>query len=146
MTATNHVLTGALVGLTIHQPFATIPIALLSHFALDALPHYGAKNHTGRHFKVVLLGDTTIASILLLVLIILQPAHWLLAVLCGIAAASPDLMWLPGWLRELTLAQKRKPNLILRFHKNIQWGEKPQNYSYELVWASICLFGLVKLI
>ena len=77
-------------------------------------------------------------------MLILQPAYWPLAIVCGIAAASPDLMWLPTFIRDYR-KQKAKPlNAIMKFHAKIQWAEKPENVVYELAWFLPALFLLVK--
>jgi len=41
MTATNHALTGAAIGLLVGEPLIAVPAAIASHFICDALPHYG---------------------------------------------------------------------------------------------------------
>ncbi len=146
MTATNHVLTGALLGLTIHQPLPAIALALISHFILDSLPHYGDTNHVMKRFLIVLSSDMTAASLLLMTLAVIQPPHWQLSLICAIVAASPDLMWLPGFTRDLRGMAAKPKGSIQQFHKNIQWGEKRQNYPAEIVWAGVCVLLLVKII
>lgn len=146
MTATNHVLTGAIIGLAVSNPFLAVTAAFLSHFVLDALPHYGNKNLTSRLFINVLLADSLVAGTFLLSLAILQPLQWQLAFICGIAAASPDLMWMPGWIRELRGQSRLKNGVIRRFHKNIQWAEKSQNYPAEFVWLGGCALIIAYLI
>lgn len=145
MTATNHVLSGAIIGLTVHNPVLAVPLALASHFILDAVPHYGNKNHTGRMFLTVLLADCFAATIFLLSLAILQPVHWPMAVICAITAASPDLMWMSGWIREMRGQAQLKRGPIRRFHKKIQWAEKAKNYPAEIVWFSGCTLLLAKI-
>ena len=146
MTATNHTLTGALIGLTIHQPVLAIVLAVMSHFLLDALPHYADPKLVGKKLAPVLAIDASVALIVLGSLVVLQPQYWLLAVVCGIAAASPDLMWFPLWLRAVIGKHKKPLNMVQRFHSKIQWGEKPYNYPYEVVWFVACVFLLVKVI
>lgn len=145
MTATNHVLTGTLIGLSVHQPGLALVLAVLSHFVLDALPHYGADKHTSNSFLRYLSLDATCALLVLFALVIVQPEYWLLAIACGIAAASPDLMWMPLWVRELQGKPKKPFNFVMRFHEKIQWAEKSYNYPYEVIWFFVCLFILVKL-
>src|SRR6476469_9807431 len=102
MTATNHVLTGALIGLTVHSnPVLAIILALISHFVLDALPHYGDENHIRKKFIVVLSYDLLLASMILISLVVMRPMYWQLTIACAIAAACPDLMWFPMWIREI---------------------------------------------
>ena len=144
MTATNHTLTGVLVGLTVSSSVVAVPLAFLLHFVLDSLPHYGNPDHTSDKFKKILLTDALLAASILSFITIARPENWLLAAICGIACASPDLMWLPHWLRELKNKPKKPYNLIEKFHSRIQKYEKPQNYPYEVVWFVACLTLLAK--
>jgi hypothetical protein len=38
MTATNQVLTGAVLGMVLANPWVALPAAFLSHFVLDSVP------------------------------------------------------------------------------------------------------------
>lgn len=40
MFVTSHLLTGAAIGSVVPNPLLTIPLAFVSHFAMDALPHW----------------------------------------------------------------------------------------------------------
>ncbi len=135
MTASNHVITGVLIGAVITNPVA-IPIAFLAHFALDALPHFGLNEHTDRKFLVVLSMDAGLAAALLLVLFILQPNYWPIIVASGIACASPDLMWFPRWILELQGKKPKPMGPIARFHAKIQWAERQRWWGLlsELIW------------
>jgi len=44
MTGFNHAASGGLIGALLPLPLA-IPVALTSHFILDAFPHYGIPHH-----------------------------------------------------------------------------------------------------
>ncbi len=48
MLATPHILAGAAVGKAVRNPWIALPVALLSHFALDAMPHLDAHGLFGR--------------------------------------------------------------------------------------------------
>jgi hypothetical protein len=144
MTATNHTITGVLIGLTIPQPVIAVVVAVLSHFVLDALPHYSDPKLHGKKLIPILTLDASVALIVLGSMVVVQPQHWLLAIVCGIAAASPDLMWFPLWLCEVLGRPKKPLNAIQRFHSKIQWAEKPYNYHYEFIWFIASLFLLVK--
>ena len=145
MRATNHVLTGALIGATISLPAVALPAALASHFILDALPHFGGENHRSKVFLVELIFDALLALLFLATLYNRQPHNWLLMAGCGILAASPDLMWLPRYIKELKLGRKlkRPMNIINRFHSRIQWSERPYFWWIEFVWATATLTYLV---
>jgi hypothetical protein len=144
MMTTNHVLTGTLIGLTIHTPALALPIAFVSHFILDVLPHYGDSDHIGKKFKMVLSLDILVASLVLIAMGIFRPMYWQLGVLCAVIAASPDLVWLPMWLHELKHESPGRMGIFSRFHKKIQWAETAKNYPFEFIWAGLCVLVLVK--
>lgn len=147
MTATNHVLTGALIGLAVHEPVVAIILAFVSHFVLDSLPHFGAKNHTTKEFQVLLFCDMICATSVLLFLLVVRPDYWALAFFAGIAASSPDLMWLGNWLREMK-KQPRKAykTVFTKFHSGIQRFEKHKYWPVEIVWTFGSLAILAKLV
>jgi hypothetical protein len=65
MTAVNHVIMGSVVVAAVGNPVLGVPLALASHFLLDALPHFGV--HTIAHpktkeFKAVNLTDTLMTA------------------------------------------------------------------------------------
>jgi hypothetical protein len=41
MTGFNHGMAGAVIALTVKQPVLAVPLAFLSHFATDMIPHFG---------------------------------------------------------------------------------------------------------
>ncbi len=137
MTATNHALTGSLIGLMVGSPWLAIPLAVASHFILDAIPHFDVshKGHNSRALTIYLLVDATLVMILLGFLVTLQPASWVAAACGAIAATLPDLMWLPNYFR----AHKGRPlsehKHIVLFHKNIQWFERPIGFAVEVAWT-----------
>jgi len=141
MTATNHIVTGALIATALHNPLVAVPVAFLSHFAMDCLPHFGKKTYKTVEFVQLLVADVFLASVLLLILIIARPDHWLLLIACGIVAASPDLMWIAKFIHKVKTGEAfPKPKyLITRFHHFIQWGERPWGMAIELPWFAIFL-------
>lgn len=138
MTATNHALTGAVIGLVIGEPLIALPAAVLSHFICDALPHYGRlgpDNITigSRNFQNYLLTDATLCFLLVVILALTQPQHWLLAAVCAFLAAMPDF----GWINKFRKARQDKPwrpNRYSRFARDIQWFQRPIGWLVELVW------------
>ncbi|MGD0284212.1 MAG: hypothetical protein ABSB12_01260 [Candidatus Saccharimonadales bacterium] len=143
MTATNHAVSGALIAVYIHEPIIALPLALASHFVLDGLPHLGIKKHNSQLFAKVLIVDITVASLILLGIVILQPAYWLLMFSCAILAMSPDLMWLPLYIRELKHLPAKSTNWLMRFHGNIQWGERSWGYLIEIPWFVLTFILLI---
>lgn len=148
MTGTNHVLTGVAIGLAVQQPVLAIPAAIASHFVLDALPHYGHDRHSAKKFLTILAVDGSVIALILISLIAAQPNGWGLALVCDLLAASPDFMWLPNFLRDLSDHHTRKPydDPITKFHKRIQWAEKPYNWPYEFVWLGLMTLAVAKLV
>ena len=149
MTATNHVVTGALIGSVVNSLPVAVVAAFLSHFLLDALPHWGSSktnlSHGSRGFLIYLASDSGAAAAVLLTIIGLQLMNWPQLLICGVACASPDLMWIPKFLR----AQAGKPvkvvvNPIARFHSRIQWAEVSWGWVFELPWFVIMFWLLLK--
>jgi hypothetical protein len=141
VTASNHVVTGALIATAVAQPAAAIPLALASHFVLDALPHYGDVNKSSwlnRNFKYILGIDLLLANLFLLAIIIMQPASWFLLAVCGVVAVSPDLLWLPYFLADLKHEQKEHSKLA-KLLKWIQWGERPWGIYLEVIVFAVLL-------
>jgi hypothetical protein len=145
MTATNHAITGALIGLSIGNPAVAIPLAFISHFALDAIPHYDqaeqdmAKRLGSKQFiyEQLILGAGLCLS-LVIALAITHPRHWLVASVCAFAATSPDLFWIPRFVHVKRTGKDLLPsNWFLRFHHWIQWKTGPQLWWVEAAWYGI---------
>lgn len=140
MTATNHALTGALIGLTVGNPWVAVPVAFMSHFVCDAIPHYGNGNVPvwGKPFRIMLLLDALLCVGLVGTLAYSHPSHWLLASMCAFLATSPDFLW----IRRFIYARKHKRNLtkfnrleILLGDKGIQWFQRPIGALVEVAWT-----------
>lgn len=139
MTATNHALTGALIGLSIANPVLAISVAILSHFILDAIPHFGFNNKQAiarNGFVVMLLADAMLCLSLVLLLGIAHPMHWILAAVSAFAAASPDFMWIPQFMRARAHKPQKTQRHILLFHHNIQWFQRPIGLIVEAAWLA----------
>ena len=137
MTATNHVLTGIAIVSLVPSAVVALPLAFVAHFVLDALPHFGDRMHRTKsldRLKYVLPIDMGVAAFLLVLLAVLQPEHWLLLAIGGVLCASPDLMWIPKYVRHLRGLPEAPKNWLMRFHSWIQWGERPWGIWVELAW------------
>jgi hypothetical protein len=150
VTAPNHALTGALIGLTVHEPLLAGPLALASHFACDAIPHYdvpgkGTESHLSTRFiREQLVFGACLCLVLVAVLAIVHPQYWLLAAACAFLAASPDMFWLPRFIHEIRTGKDRPPaSFILRFHAWVQWKTGPKLWWVETLWAIACVNLLV---
>jgi len=139
MTATNHALTGAAIGLLVGEPLIAVPAAIASHFICDALPHYGrvgpdSKTIGSKGFRNYLLSDAALCFVLVAILAVLQPQNWLLAAVCAFLATAPDF----GWINKFRKARQNKPwrpNWYSRFACDIQWFQRPIGWTVEAIWA-----------
>lgn len=138
MTAVNHALTGALIGFSVSNPLIAVPAAFLSHFVLDALPHFGFKNlqERGRGFAALLITDMFACYAIVAMLVIFQPAGWPVAAVAAFFAASPDFMWAPDYVRYIKNREQRGlSNPLMRFHSWIQWYQKPPGALIEVIYG-----------
>jgi hypothetical protein len=137
MTGFNHGITGAAIALIVKQPALAIPLAFLSHFLTDMIPHFGLdeKEIFGKRFNTVLIADFLFAVSLMAVLAILFPSQMLLIWACMVAAASPDLMWAYHRLY-VERINKQKPRLgvIAKMHHKIQWSQTLPGAYIEALW------------
>lgn len=147
MTATNHALTGAVIGLVIGQPWVAVPAAVISHFVCDALPHAGSEERSDRviktaSFRNYLLTDASLCVALVGVLAFFQPEHWFLAAVCAFLATSPDLFWINRFLKARA-GRHWKPGVYSKFARNIQWFQKPIGAVVEVAWFVAALTILI---
>ncbi len=141
MTAPNHALTGALIGLTVSDAWLALPLAFASHFVLDAIPHYDAPGTEAERigsrrliYEQLLLG-AGLCFLLVVSLALTRPQYWITAAICAFLAASQDLSWIPRWLTvRRTGKDPELKNWFLRFHHHIQWKTSPKLIWVELVW------------
>lgn len=143
MTAVNHALAGSVIGALVANPFAW-PLAFVSHFALDALPHFGNDKNlplSSRPFWTMLTVDALL--VLLLVGLIGSDANQpeILLVAAGLAVL-PDLAHL-----NLVSARRLMPTgRLYRFHQRVQWSESPKGMILEAFWFFTMTFVLLRLI
>lgn len=147
MRAINHSLTGAFIGLVVGQPLLAVPLAVISHYACDVLPHYGANSKGNKEIKSTafrngLYIDAGLCFLLIVILAIVQPTHWLLAAVCAFAAASPDFFWVSKYLY-IRAGKKYKPGLYSRIAEGIQWFERPIGMAVEIAWFGAALVLLM---
>ena len=101
MLATNHVLSGALIGAMVRRPMPAFTVGVTSRFVLDAVPHWG-KWGSRRRFLRVAVPDGLISLAAAGAFIAAAPPERRLAVLTGMAGtALPDVdkptrLWF-GW-------------------------------------------------
>src|SRR5687767_9524828 len=79
----------------IGNPIA-LPLAFISHYLMDAIPHFGwpseeTKTLKSRIFKNYLIIEAIVCFLIVLTLFVTQPANWFLASVCAFFAAMPDM-------------------------------------------------------
>ncbi len=151
MIATNHALTGAVIGLTLGKPWMAVPTALLSHYVCDMLPHYHSPQPDAvllksKGFRNYLLAEAGLCTTIVVILALAQPDHWFLAAVCAFIAAAPDLLSINRYLKERQ-GRPWKPGWYTGFAKRIQWFERPIGVVVETAWfiGSCTLFGTLLL-
>lgn len=127
MFVTTHVLAGAVIGARTRSPVTAYGLGVLSHFVMDAVPHWGPD---GDHeeFMRVAIRDGLGGLAALAAVAACSPPGSRRSVLAGaIGAATPDL---DKPFEELT-GRRLWPRPVDRFHGMIQ-SEAPRRMRQEL--------------
>ena len=139
MLLTNHVLSGALIGALARRPLPAFALGVASHFALDAVPHWGEWG-SQRRFLRVAVPDGLISLATMGAIAAATPSDRRLAVLAGMSGAVlPDL----DKPSNLWFGRSPFPAAVDRFHARIQ-PEAPRRAHIELLAAAA--FGSAALI
>ncbi len=130
MTATNHALSGALIGALLPLPVA-IPAAFMSHFILDKIPHYGIdddQRNSSKIYKTIVFSDVTIALTIGVAAALLHKWAMLAG---GIAAYSPDATLVHYYFSNGHTFNIKPKNGFMKFHLAMQY-ERPWGIFPEL--------------
>jgi hypothetical protein len=128
---TNHVLSGALIGALARRPAAAFAVGVASHFALDAVPHWGDWA-SPRHFLRVAVPDGLISLTVMGAITALAAPERRPAVVAGMAgAALPDI----DKPAKLWFGRSPWPRAVDQFHQRIQ-PEAARRAHIELLAAS----------
>lgn len=131
-------MTGAVIALLVKEPAIAVPLSFVSHFACDAIPHFGLASGVkffDRKFNTMLISDFIVAVTLMAILGSQFPHQKWTIWACMVAAASPDLMW-AYYNLYIKKINNRKPKYdpIARFHLWIQWSETVKGWFMEFAW------------
>ena len=139
MTAAAHAMTGAAIAAVVKKPKLAIPLAFISHFICDALPHFGLGFKFGSQtmFLYLFMEGLVILS-LGLFLYKKEVKNLKLLAICAFAAMSPDIAWLIYGLSgdQGNLAAM---DPLSHFHYVIQWGESRAGILFDIAWISLML-------
>lgn len=145
MVGLNHALTGALVAVAIDEPLVSLPVALLSHFLIDALPHWNYQIKGNRKLRPMVIGiDLVLSTVGIAALaLVLDVSAWLFF-LGGLLAILPDLMWLPYIINGKPVPRDNMSllHIIRRFHFRIQWSESYKGALVEVAWLLLMSWGI----
>ncbi len=147
MTVVNHAALGAVIAMTLKEPVLVLPFSLISHYALDVLPHFGYPGGGGfgeafKHRLTYFYGLLDFAASILLIILI-WGTGWLVY-LAAFLAVMPDIFHIYRYFfRERKgLSKPNEGNILSRFHHNIQWGHRPWGILVEILMA-IALISLI---
>ena len=139
MLVTNHVLAGAALGRAVHRPVPAFLLGIASHFAMDAIPHYGTRTDDHTEFMRLAVRDGLTGLATLAAIAVTHDRSTRLAALAGAAgAALPDLD-----KPYLELVGRRPwPGLVNSFHDRIQ-SESHTRWPVELAFATLGVAALI---
>jgi hypothetical protein len=136
---TNHVLTGAVVGALAPSVPAAVALGVASHFALDAVPHFGVPD---RHFMKLAVPDGLVGLAVIGVVAARTPRRRRAVVLAGVFGACLPDMDKPG--RQL-FGRSPFPAGLDRWHASIQ-SESVHRYGVEIATATAAVAVLARLL
>lgn len=141
MNVVNHMATGSLIALSIKEPALAIPLAFMSHYALDALPHFGnyGKGFTDLFKHRIFYLEEIIDVAALLVLLALLKGQPLRVYAAGIVAVSPDLVWLYRYWWFERKGRMPPGGWLTKFHKWVQWCERLWGIGIEVIVTTVLL-------
>ena len=126
MLVTNHVLSGAVIGAASRRVLPAFALGVLSHFALDAVPHWG-NFEPHLDFMQVAVPDGLTGLAVMGAMTAVAPREARAAVLAGMmGAALPDL----DKPSKVFFGFSPFPRAVDRFHARIQ-DEAPDRFPRE---------------
>jgi hypothetical protein len=134
MLSSNHVVAGGVIGLVCKRhPLAAVAVGFASHFALDALPHWGASS--SEDFYRVARRDGVTGAVLLASTLVLAPRRARPA-LAGamLASVAPDA----DMVLDYFFHRKIAPAWFTKAHVRVQQGrESGHRITQEVVSAGV---------
>ena len=129
MLLTNHVLAGALLGAASRGPVMAFAAGVVSHFAMDVVPHWGDPDYS--RFLRVAVVDGLVGATAMTLVAVSTPADRRVRVVAGmLGAAFPDA----DKPCQLFFGRSPFPASVDDFHIRIQ-HESPRRMPQEVVVA-----------
>lgn len=141
MLVTNHVLAGAAVGVAFRRkPAVAFGVGVLSHLAMDSLPHFGLPGvpQTSPKFLKIAYRDGSLGLAALMFMALKAKPEHRTAVVAGMLGAAALDVDKPA---KHFFGRNPVPQPVQRFHEDIQ-NEAPHRLPNEvLVGAGLALFA-----
>ena len=134
MTGLNHAATGIAIALITKRPEIALPLAFISHFLLDMLPHSKVA-HSKKAMAPYLIAEAIACTTLTVLCMMVFPEYWLLIGACALLAFSPDFLWPFYYIGHL--GDKPVFKQFYAFHKKIQWSETYRGWLVEVLYFSV---------
>ena len=144
MIGFNHALTGGLLAKYLPLPVA-LPLALASHFILDALPHYGMPHKKRDNSKFWKIFFTVDAFATLAIALYTISQHRYAMFFGGLFGVMPDFIWVGKVIRTGSFSLDDNQNWFTKWHAKIQRYERPWGLWIELPLASILFYQVMVL-
>lgn len=140
MTGLNHAATGTAIALIVKRPELALPLAFISHFVLDSVPHGIMPIHRKKIFASYLIVETIAMTSFTVLCMLAFRDQWLLIGLCAFTAFLPDVLW-PFFFNG---RWRDKPGLrvFYKFHKWIQHSETYRGWLVEVLYFIVLLIFL----
>lgn len=145
MTGFSHATTGVVIAIAVGNPALAVPLALASHFVLDAVPHYGDDklDGTNKAFRRFILIDAILGFGIAILMFVLMPEHRVLIAVCAAMATVPDLMWLPNHIRQTQNLPSKPHNRLMQWHHKIQFEHPVWGILAEGIWLAAMLSFII---
>lgn len=126
MIALNHVLAGTAIGLAVRRPELAAPVAFLSHFVLDASPHYIYGKFGTKRFVYTWIADAVLSAAALAAIALAAPELAFATIVGGVFAELPDVFWVHYHMHG------KPKHWFYELHTKIQWSQTERGLFYEL--------------
>lgn len=140
MLVTTHTLIATTIAVKTKNPYVYIPAALLNHFILDALPHFGSKKIADSKGLFLITAAIDAAMGITLFFLVVYYLHFppVQLFLIDLAAGWPDFMNLYQVLGGGKFVAR-----FQNWHSKIQRLETPAGIIVEVFIWIVCLIALV---
>lgn len=120
MTATGHALVGAAIGAQIANPIVSLPLALISHFLGDKLPHWDVMTEKGKSWPR-LLGESAVDVVVGFMAVGLIFLWWLRVPNPAEVLVAAFFAQLPDWLEAPYVLFKMRSPLTYYNYRFQKW-------------------------